>query len=392
MSEPIVITSPSERFLKLFGIIKKCAAMCGGNVLDVNFRMTAMTWFILILVNTFILFNVYTIYVCVVIEHDYPVVLQSLCVAGSGIQGSSKLINGIIHQKKLRFVCSEITYMYKHFEHKSANYLAVLNESVIRVRRIMLVTFKIYFVLTMGLLSVPVYYKLVHNETIYIMRVLIPGIKEDTDWGFTTLQIYNAACIIFSGFGNFAADCVCFVTIAHIPLMKDLFKCKFEDLQDILRQVPVQKTNTQPVLKDIFLWHQRYLIVSNNNIKSLFWSIFAQIVSSFMGIVCNVVCMFLGTWPVAPMYLLSSTVCLVCYCAMGNMVEIANEDVFTIIYDSSWYELSVSEQKMVLVMLRQSQKPNSLSVGGLYPLSMNTGLQLAKSIYTIAMMLHQNLN
>lgn len=62
------------------------------------------------------------------------------------------------------------------------------------------------------------------------------------------------------------------------------------------------------------------------------------------------------------------------------------------IYNSSWYNMTVSEQKMILTMLRVSQQATGISIGGVKPLTLNTALQLTKSVYTLSMLLQRFLN
>ena len=58
-----------------------------------------------------------------------------------------------------------------------------------------------------------------------------------------------------------------------------------------------------------------------------------------------------------------------------------------IIYDSNWYQLTVMEQKMIIIMLREAQQAEGMSIGGMAPLSLSTSLQLTKTFYTFSMIL-----
>lgn len=65
-----------------------------------------------------------------------------------------------------------------------------------------------------------------------------------------------------------------------------------------------------------------------------------------------------------------------------------NDEVLDIIYcNSLWYELTIPEQKLILLMLRKSQNPLTLTIGQIMPLSMSTALSLTKAIYSYMMML-----
>lgn len=62
------------------------------------------------------------------------------------------------------------------------------------------------------------------------------------------------------------------------------------------------------------------------------------------------------------------------------------------IYNCHWYNLSIAQQKMILIMLREAQQGEGMSIGGVAPLSLSTALQLTKTIYTISMMLDSFVN
>lgn len=81
--------------------------------------------------------------------------------------------------------------------------------------------------------------------------------------------------------------------------------------------------------------------------------------------------------------------CFVLYAfSVSSFFHSQNDEVTEIIYSNClWYELSVPEQKLILLMLRKSQAPINLTIGQIMPLSMSTALQLTKAIYSYMMML-----
>ncbi|XP_058981996.1 odorant receptor 67d-like [Musca domestica] len=99
-------------------------------------------------------------------------------------------------------------------------------------------------------------------------------------------------------------------------------------------------------------------------------------------------CIFLGTWPGGYIYLLYCFVMMYVYCGVGTMVNIANDGFIEACYeDILWYKLTASDRKSLLIMLILCQNTSGLTIGSVLPLSMNTGLRVTKTIYSIAMML-----
>jgi len=138
-----------------------------------------------------------------------------------------------------------------------------------------------------------------------------------------------------------------------------------------------------------------------------FLIILAHVFCSAASIVSTSYCMLKGIFPAAPVFLVLSIASLYLYCGLGTLVDISvssgnkallkevieffisqNNDCSELIYtDSLWYNLPISEQRIVLLMLRKSQATESVSVGNMMPLTVGTALQLSKAIYSILMLL-----
>ncbi|XP_061388019.1 odorant receptor 67d-like [Musca vetustissima] len=249
--------TPSERFAKLMNVIQLFAKLVGANVLDPNFRLNSLTAIMYILCFGFFSFNFYTIYVGVFIDNKYTIILQSLCIITVGVQGVTKHMSALLNAKLMSYICSELQNLYEEFECKQQSYIDLLNNNLVLVKRTIFVLFQVNFILTVAAFAIPIFYYLVLNEEIDIIKLMVPGVDPNTAKGNITYRIFH------------------------------------------------------------------------------------------------------------------------------------NDDITDIVYDCKWYDLSVSEQKMVLIMLRVSQNPPIMTIGDLMPLSMNTALQLTKSIYTIAMLLNE---
>ncbi|XP_055376360.1 odorant receptor 67d-like [Condylostylus longicornis] len=75
------------------------------------------------------------------------------------------------------------------------------------------------------------------------------------------------------------------------------------------------------------------------------------------------------------------------YCIIGTICENAADEVIDLIYEIDWYLLKVSNQKIILIMLIKSQQKELFTVAYVAPLSVNTALQVTKTVYSYWMML-----
>ncbi|XP_055382138.1 odorant receptor 67d-like [Condylostylus longicornis] len=94
-----------------------------------------------------------------------------------------------------------------------------------------------------------------------------------------------------------------------------------------------------------------------------------------------------GNWPAAYPYFVLNFNALYIYCFLGTALDNATDRCVDIIYEIEWYNLDLRSRKMILVMLIKAQKKTVFTVGGVAPLSVNTALQVTKTIYSYIMML-----
>lgn len=62
------------------------AALCGADVARPDYKMSPITWAVIIAINAFFCCTIYTIYMGVFVDGDWKVMLQSLCLVGSAVQ------------------------------------------------------------------------------------------------------------------------------------------------------------------------------------------------------------------------------------------------------------------------------------------------------------------
>ncbi|TMW45257.1 hypothetical protein DOY81_009663 [Sarcophaga bullata] len=398
-----------QQFHKKFSTTIFISKICGADVLREDYRMTWITWSIITLINVAILLSFYSTYNAIYIAHDLVEVLKCLSMFGTGIQGYAKLIT-LFCKKNIFIIDLYTTYATKDF-----NYRTHLGESISLVKKLIKILWIITITAITAVIGVPVLYNFIYNERILIMSFYLPIIDLNTNFGFYSTTVVHVISVIFGGLGNMVSDCWCFVFVAHIALIKNILKCKFNQLDELLEVHPKDVNKSKSLILDIFKWHQKYIIFCTNIKILFFWVIFVQVATTFLSIVCTTVCIFMKVWPrpAAPVYLIYSFVLLYFFCALVTLLRIRykilfhllynilvsinsfsfqNEDVITIIYDSNWYNLTVMEQKMIIIMLRAAQQAEGMSIGGVAPLSLNTALQLTKTFYTFSMMLRNFLD
>lgn len=164
-----------------------------------------------------------------------------------------------MQQKKFRFLYGEIIEMYETYEKKDISYQICLKTNLSLLKKLLTSIFAIVLIVSVGIIVVPLYYRIILNERIDILPFDFPFIDKHTDYGYLLTLVGHIICVFFGTFGNFIVDSWLFVFAAHIPLMKNLLKCKFDELNAIANEYPNCWEKSGPHLIGLFKWHQKYM-------------------------------------------------------------------------------------------------------------------------------------
>ncbi|KAH8266053.1 hypothetical protein KR038_001451, partial [Drosophila bunnanda] len=378
---------PVDRYRKIISLIRFCVGFCGNDVTDPDFRMWWLTYTVIAAIGFFFACTIYTIYVGVVINGDFTVILQALAMVGSAIQGLTKLLVTADRSPMMLHIQSSYEEIYRDYGSRGGEYVKCL-EARIRIIWKLIIGFAAMYILNLGLIIIfPIFYLVVFKEKILVMQFLMPLIDHTTDSGHLLLTVVHIALITFGGFGNYGGDMFLFLFVTHLPLIKDIFCVKLEEFNEMAVKGNEHK-KMREMLFDLVAWHQKYvsLLRATERIYSIV--LFVQLSTTCVSMLCTISCIFIKAWPAAPIYMMYTAIILYTFCGLGTVVENSNESFTRVIYTNClWYELPSKEAKLIILMLAKAQNEVCLTVADMAPLSMNTALQLTKGIYSFSMIL-----
>lgn len=177
----------------------------------------------------------------------------------SYLQGYAKLINILKHQKEFRFLYREIVDMYEMYEKKNISYKICLKNNLSLVKKLLTCILGIVIIVSIGVIVVPLYLWMILNQRIDILPFDLPFIDKTTEYGYICTFVGHIICVFLGAFGNFVVDSWLFIYAAHVPLMKNLMQCKFDELSGIVDENPKCIEKSKLLLIDIFKWHQKYI-------------------------------------------------------------------------------------------------------------------------------------
>uniref|UniRef100_A0A6P4EY12 Odorant receptor 67d-like n=1 Tax=Drosophila rhopaloa TaxID=1041015 RepID=A0A6P4EY12_DRORH len=234
----------------------------GAEITDPDFKMSCWTYNVICVCSMFLLCTGYTVYVGVVIDGDWLVLVQSACQAGAAIQGSAKLFCVLMYRKYLLEVWDFLHFTYESYENQGPNYKKALQDAL----KFLITSVKgfglVHLSAHLACIIFPAAYYALYSERLMVMQFLVPGLDPKTIMGYWILTVLHTTCIVCGFFGNFAADMYIFVFIANAPLVKNILKCKLEDLDTKLEALNGQSILREDVHEDmvaIVNWHKKYL-------------------------------------------------------------------------------------------------------------------------------------
>ncbi|XP_055852015.1 odorant receptor 67d-like [Episyrphus balteatus] len=374
---------PSEEFSKVIRVGRICSAVCGADVFDPKYKFNNVTRAVVFCIVVYFIFSVYTVQLK--ISENWTVALEAFCMVGSVLQGISKLVSGIAYKNKYQEAQKFLDSIYLKYEEKGDDYVKALEKCISRTRVVLKSVALLYFFVVASLISVPIAIWIFTGKRLLVMQFYLPYLDTKTTHGYLATIGMQSTCLVFGAFGNFAGDLFLLVYFGHANVLVDIFVLKGKELSEMATDFGSPKV--QYKLNEVIKWHQTYSSFIAKIDSIYYWSNFTQITTSGLSIVLTLVIMFVGDWPGAYSYLTISFVMLYLYCGMGTLVEIANDRILNEIYEIHWYILTVPQQKCIRYMLMKAQSPIEITVGGVAPLSVNTGLQVTKTVYSVFMML-----
>uniref|UniRef100_A0A5H2XAB2 Odorant receptor n=1 Tax=Zeugodacus cucurbitae TaxID=28588 RepID=A0A5H2XAB2_ZEUCU len=373
---------PTDSFAKLIKMVRLISSLVGADVSDVNYRVNIITVILILCIVIYFIFTATT--VASVFSEDWTVLLEASCMMGSVLQGCTKLISGISRTKDVSGMRLELESLYRTYESKGQSYCKVLNESCDRVRKVIKMVGYIYASNIAGIILLTTVLMLTSDRKIYIMQFFIPGVDADTSFGYLLTTSVHMVVFLAGSFGLFAGDLFFLIYLGQPELLRDILILKVEELNEAVAQ---KDDNIESLLINIIEWHQYYMDFNNRCNEIFYYIITMQILTSGISIICTMYIILMGDWPGAYLYILVALCGLYLYCIIGTRIQTCSETFFEELYNINWYELDIKKQKMMILILMKSQNPSEIKIAGVLPLSVQTALQITKSIYGIFTMM-----
>nr|QKN21377.1 odorant receptor [Bactrocera dorsalis] len=376
------ILRPTESFGKIIKFFHLISSLVGADVADENYRVNIITITLIICIVAYFIFTGTT--VASVFSENWTYLLEASCMVGSVLQGITKLISAFAFAKEICGIRIELENLYREYEVKGDDYAEALNKSCERVWQVIKMVGQVYFVAGGGIILITIVLIFASNEKVFLMHFMIPGIDVDTQVGYLMTLTLHTMCFLFGAFGLFAGDLFFLIFLGQPMLFLDLLVLKVKSLNEAAAE---NSSNAERLLIEIIEWHQYYTDYNLRCNRIFYYINSMQIVTSGISIICTLYIILLGDWPGAYLYILVAFGGLYLYCIMGTKIQTCNTAFCEELWNINFYDLEVKNQKMIIPILMKAQNPSEIKVGGFLPLSVQTALQITKTIYGIFTMM-----
>lgn len=251
-----------EEFKSLRQTLDAFARFVGLEVTIPSFKMNWRSYGAIGLCTVFAFGLIYTIYVGLIVDGDWMVVLQCSCQAGAGLQSIAKLI---FYIKERRFLWEILDIMDATYEHERCgeHYRRCLQEDFQHIKLWMKGFGILYCIVVFSCIFFPLLYYILYKKKLMVMTFLVPGMNPETTYGFSLLTTVHFGCMVCGGVGNYAADMYLLFFISSAPVAKNILRCKLQDLDVKLEAFRSHnKISPEEIRQDminIVSWHQKYL-------------------------------------------------------------------------------------------------------------------------------------
>ncbi|XP_055714139.1 uncharacterized protein LOC129808287 [Phlebotomus papatasi] len=235
------------------------------------------------------------------------------------------------------------------------------------------------------------------NNPVIIMQCLSvwgaagqASLNPDPSAGFPDYEIQVAihvACL-FVGINELVAlDGLYTYFIFNAASMADGLIIHVRNMSSQVRQNSINDTETRKCIKHLAQLHREYMDYVKRLDKMYYVMVLMQFGSFALSGSVGLYAARVSDWYAVYGIVFTSVFQLFFFCSLGSVIENKNTEISEELYGANWAEMSVENRRMILFMLHHAKNANTISVGHLSPLNLETGMSTYRILYSYFLLL-----
>ncbi|ALC46419.1 Or83c, partial [Drosophila busckii] len=376
---------PAARYHKLTDYINLCGRRVGLAVLQPRFKFTLITWLTGFVIVNYAIFC--SLWICICMQRDWRETFKSCIMMGALARGISEYQMVIRKQPEIKRQILYMRHTFLKFERLGDDYVAALNLGVDRLQGLMRFIRNGYYVSYSIMSAAPLMLLYYNGTRMSIMQFEIPGVSLEHNLGFTITYLTQLFSMFVAGNGFYAGDLYVLGGLTQILTLAHIFRIKAHKLNAALERKSQARRAARvgaliegdeqlySLLLDLILWHKEFTKYCYDVNKLYYNLITTQVLTAGIGTLSTVVVILGGFHLISGIYFLVSVYSMFVYCVMGTKIVYAYEELYESICCINWQELNIAQRKMFGFMLNAAQRPHTIVMLGMVPLSVSTALQ-----------------
>ncbi|XP_031627139.1 putative odorant receptor 83c [Contarinia nasturtii] len=383
MGQAVSIT-PYQKFKVIFEKwIRFTSISIGLNILDKDFTFKIQNLFIIAMVSSVDLLAIYTMF-----AFDTEMFWKAATCLSLGSQAAVKVYTVLYNRPQILFLASFLESIYSKNDTKVPPKTRNIMEECSTYNLFTTATLYVMYLFCVFIFYLyPVIAYAVFEMKEPWLPLFVPGLDINTKEGFVATSIYHCVVLYLAGVGFGFCDSLFFNLVFNIYTMSELQGNQLAMLDEEMSAVKPSESMIRVRLTNFFLMHQemeKYIELIN---ESYFLMIFVQIMTT--SLCTTLIAYIIMTMSWYPAYFLA--VCLIfqmfLFCALGTVVEIANDRLEYAVLQTKYYLLRVESQHDFKFIINVAQKARFLKVGST-KLDVTLFVLVMRKIYAFIMFLN----
>ncbi|CAO1437120.1 unnamed protein product [Diamesa tonsa] len=343
---------------------------------------------VLLLMFDVVTYTMTTIYCIFDFYNDLEQLVFCLVTYGFATQGFAKIQTFWMHRKdiyKIDEIIREFHILQNHIQVKQ-----LLEKYALFSLKGSKICSLLYVLCGIVLFSNFIFVKLLLNQKTLPFGFKLPWLEPYSYWGYPINLLHQLTQTCFTTSGFIFSDCVYITIVMQIYCIYDILQHLLDNLNETINRQINELENLESDIKNqlilIIELHQKLLNFITTVENTFRYNMLIVVSSNVFQITVTLFALVTSGWLPGLVIIGGETIQLLVVCMFGTILIIKNQQFSRKVYDVAWYNLSIKDQKLLLLVLASSNR-NVCFTFRMAVLNFESFVSIYNKIYSFFMML-----